>query len=91
MLYYDISFVDCAKGNDASACPGHIAGLEIYSSNEPQKCPRVTCLGNGYCPEKAYYVDTPVSKLGLAEPVFGCDAGDHADLVFVLCQNQRHV
>lgn len=91
VLYYDISLVDCAKGRDARNCPGHVAGLEIYSPTEI-KCSRVTCGGNQYCPEKAYYVDTPVSKIGYQEPVFGCrDAGTGAGLVFVLCQNQRRV
>ena len=91
VLYYDISLVDCAVGQDASNCPGHIAGLEIYSPNQ-RKCNRVTCKSNTFCPEKAYYVDTPVTKLGHQEPVFGCgDAGTGADLTFVLCQNQRSV
>ncbi|KAK7182525.1 hypothetical protein DPSP01_014114 [Paraphaeosphaeria sporulosa] len=91
VMYYDISFVDCAKGQDASNCPGHVAGLEIYSPNE-RKCDRVTCSGNSYCPTKAYYVDQPNQKLGIPEPVYGCgDAGTGADLVFVLCQNQRSV
>ncbi|KAK3209331.1 hypothetical protein GRF29_69g1453989 [Pseudopithomyces chartarum] len=91
VLYYDISLVDCAVGQDASNCPGHIAGLEIYSPNQ-RKCNRVTCKSNTFCPEKAYYVDTPMTKLGHQEPVFGCgDAGTGADLTFVLCQNQRSV
>ena len=30
-LYYDISFVDCAKGDSAASCPGHAQGLSIYS------------------------------------------------------------
>jgi hypothetical protein len=32
-IYYDISFVDCAKGESAANCPGHAKGLKMYSTN----------------------------------------------------------
>ncbi|KAF1976292.1 hypothetical protein BU23DRAFT_629974 [Bimuria novae-zelandiae CBS 107.79] len=35
ILYYDILLVNCAKGSDASACPGHVAGLEITVLTNP--------------------------------------------------------
>jgi hypothetical protein len=38
MIYYDISYVNCAKGKDASNCPGHALGHAITSpevSNNP--------------------------------------------------------
>jgi hypothetical protein len=48
-LYYDISFVDCAKGESASDCPGHDRGLAMYSPNvriqSPVPQPTVEILG----------------------------------------------
>jgi hypothetical protein len=29
LLYHDISLTNCASGNDASACPGHVHGLKV--------------------------------------------------------------
>ncbi|KAF2268895.1 hypothetical protein CC78DRAFT_575437 [Lojkania enalia] len=88
VMYYDISFVNCAKGTNAADCPGHEKGLQI-SSPEP-KCGKPTCEPGEYCPTQAYYVDTPLKKLNISEPVFGCgDAGSAMDLHFTICKNNN--
>ena len=33
IIYYDISFVNCASGQSADNCPGHDSGLGIDSPN----------------------------------------------------------
>lgn len=38
-IYYDISFVDCAKDKSASDCPGHDKGIAIDS-------PEVSCMNS---------------------------------------------
>ncbi|KAH7134954.1 hypothetical protein B0J11DRAFT_148649 [Dendryphion nanum] len=81
MVWYDISFVDCAKGNDASSCPGHSEGLVMAASDS--SCPTASCSAGAYCPEKIYYVDQPLLKLGIAEPTFACSQG--VDVVSTLC------
>jgi hypothetical protein len=86
MIYYDISFVDCATGTTAQNCPGWDMGLNI-GSPEPA-CQTVNCPSNSYCTDAAYFVDTPVQKLGLAEPVFGCGAaGTGMDIYFHTCSD----
>lgn len=69
-IWYDISFVDCAKGGSASACPGHDMGLSIDSPEEAYG--KAHCDAGSYCPTQAYYADLPLQKLGLQEPVFVC-------------------
>ncbi|KAF2688875.1 hypothetical protein K458DRAFT_292869 [Lentithecium fluviatile CBS 122367] len=89
-LYYDLSFVDCAKGESASDCPGHAKGLAMYSPNDA--CGKLDCAPGTYCPKQAYYVDTPLSKLGIEEPVFGCgSAGTGMDLYMVICSENPQV
>ncbi|KAJ4289862.1 hypothetical protein N0V90_011195 [Kalmusia sp. IMI 367209] len=84
ILYYDISFVDCAKGKSADDCPGHHNGLGIDSPNGA--CKPVNCPPGKYCPTQSYYVDQPLIKLGIAEPVFGCgSAGVGMDVQFKVC------
>lgn len=62
----------------------------MYSPNDA--CGKVNCAPGSYCPEQAYYVDTPLSKLGLAEPVFGCGgAGTDMDLYMVMCSENKQV
>lgn len=86
MIYYDISFVDCATGTTAQNCPGWDMGLNI-GSPEPA-CQTVNCPSNSYCTDAAYFVDTPLQKLGLAEPVFGCGAaGTGMDIYFHTCSD----
>lgn len=84
LVWFDISLVDCAKGKDASACPGHTEGLAMDSPNAA--CGHIKCAGGNYCPTQAYFVDTPKQKLGLAEPVFSCPgAGTDMNLYMKMC------
>lgn len=86
-IWYDISLVDCAKGQDASACPGHDFGLAMDSPD--QSCGKVDCEKGSYCPSQAYFVDTPMQKLGLQEPVFTCPgAGTGMDLYMKVCSDE---
>ncbi|KAF2795954.1 hypothetical protein K505DRAFT_323675 [Melanomma pulvis-pyrius CBS 109.77] len=86
VIYYDISFVDCAVGESAANCPGWDNGLNI-GSPEPA-CQVVNCPSNNYCPTQAYFVDTPLQKLNIAEPVFGCGtAGTGMDIYFHTCSD----
>jgi hypothetical protein len=51
-------------------------------------CGAVTCGKDEYCPTQAYYVDQPLIKLGIAEPVYGCGAaGTGMDLYFKMCND----
>jgi hypothetical protein len=90
-LWYDISFVDCAKGESASNCPGHDEGLAMDASDS--SCGKIDCAAGEYCPTQAYYVDTPVSKLNLAEPVFMCPSslGTNVDLYMKVCSGQPQI
>ncbi|KAF2464563.1 uncharacterized protein BDR25DRAFT_296495 [Lindgomyces ingoldianus] len=85
-IYYDISFVDCAKGNNADNCPGHAHGLRIDS---PQKsCGVLNCASGAYCVHDAYYVDDPLAKMGIKAPVLGCGPGKtNMDLYFKVCSD----
>jgi hypothetical protein len=86
-IYYDISFVDCAKGKSASDCPGHELGLAIDSPD--QACGKAYCAGGSYCPTQSYYVDTPKLKLGLDDPVFGCPGkGTGVDIYMNVCSDE---
>lgn len=86
-MWYDISFVDCASGNSADKCPGHDLGLTMNSPN--QACGVAQCSGGSYCPDQAYYVDYPMAKLGMQDPVFGCpNAGADMDLNMIVCSDE---
>ncbi|KAJ4362621.1 hypothetical protein N0V95_001426 [Ascochyta clinopodiicola] len=86
-VWYDISFVDCAKGESASDCPGHDKGLAMDSPE--QACGKVHCAAGSYCPTQSYYVDLPKQKLGLEEPVFGCmGKGSDMDLYMKVCSDE---
>ncbi|KAF1926530.1 uncharacterized protein M421DRAFT_48188, partial [Didymella exigua CBS 183.55] len=86
-IWYDISFVDCANGEDASSCPGHDEGLSIVGSTSA--CETANCAAGSYCPTQIYYVDVPTQKLGLADPVFGCPGqGTDMDLYMDLCSGE---
>ncbi|KAF2640575.1 hypothetical protein P280DRAFT_400456 [Massarina eburnea CBS 473.64] len=87
-IWYDISLVNCASGKTATNCPGYANGLSMDSPNA--KCGKINCKGGSYCPTQAYWVDTPVQKLGIAEPVFGCgDAGASMDLNMRVCGDEK--
>ncbi|KAH8712148.1 hypothetical protein GQ44DRAFT_742542 [Phaeosphaeriaceae sp. PMI808] len=86
-IWYDISFVNCAKGNSADNCPGHDKGLSMDSSMS--SCGKVNCGGGSYCPTQAYYVDQPLLKLGIQEPVFTCPgAGTNMDIAMKVCSGE---
>lgn len=86
-LWYDISFVDCANGQNANSCPGHDLGLTM-DSPEPA-CGKAKCAPGTYCPTASYYVDFPLKKLGLRDPVFTCPGkGTDMDLIMTVCSGQ---
>lgn len=84
-VWYDISFVDCASGESADSCPGHADGLAMSSPNAA--CGTAHCGAGKYCPTQAYYVDFPMQKLGLQDPVFTCPGVKMGsmDLAMTLC------
>ncbi|KAJ4990667.1 bys1 domain-containing protein [Stagonosporopsis vannaccii] len=85
-IWYDISFVDCVKDGDASNCPGHDKGLAMESPEEA--CGKANCAAGSYCPTQAYYVDLPLQKLGIEEPVFTCPGkGTDMDLYMKVCSD----
>lgn len=90
-LWYDISFVDCAKGESASNCPGHDEGLAMDANND--SCGKIDCPAGEYCPSQAYYVDQPLKKLGIAEPVYMCplSLGTSVDLYMKICSGQEQI
>jgi hypothetical protein len=89
-IWYDISFVDCARGSSASNCPGHTDGLGVYANNG--RCGKIECAPNSYCPTQAYYVDQPLIKLGIKEPVFTCPgAGTNFDITMKVCPRNAPV
>jgi hypothetical protein len=62
------------------------------NSNIGDKCGAIECKPGEYCPKQAYFVDTPLSKLGIAEPVFGCgDAGLGMDLYMIMCNEDPKI
>lgn len=81
-LFYDLSFVNCADGRDASACPGHGAGLKINGWGN--FCKTVTCAPGAYCPRQAYY--DPDGPDGPYEPTKSCGKGHlKGNLEFTMC------
>jgi hypothetical protein len=86
-LWFDISFVNCADGQSASNCPGADGGLAMSSPNSA--CGKIDCTPNSYCPTQAYFVDQPMLKLGIQEPVFTCPgAGAGMDLNMKVCADE---
>jgi hypothetical protein len=87
-LWFDISFVNCAVGNSAAKCPGADGGLSM--SSPETSCGKINCAAGTYCPSQAYFVDQPMLKLGLQEPVFTCPgAGTSMDLVMKTCADEE--
>ncbi|KAF2865682.1 hypothetical protein BDV95DRAFT_506594 [Massariosphaeria phaeospora] len=87
MMYYDISFVDCAQGSSADTCPGHDKGLSITSDDT--RCTIPLCQPGQYCPTEAYYVPQPLKTLGIPEPVKGCgDAGTGMTIYMTACSSE---
>jgi hypothetical protein len=84
-IWYDISFVNCAEGESASSCPGHAEGLSMRGSDS--QCSAADCEAGSYCPSQSYYVDTPLIKLGIKEPVFDCPTPD-VDLYMTVCSGE---
>jgi hypothetical protein len=83
-LWFDISFVNCAQGQSTSNCPGADGGLAMSSPNSA--CGSINCAPGSYCPTQAYFVDQPLLKLGIQEPVFSCPgAGASMDLNMKVC------
>lgn len=86
-VWYDISFVNCAKGESADSCPGHDKGLTMAGSLD--SCGQAKCAGGSYCPKMSYYVDFPLQKLGLQDPVFTCPgSGTNMDMVMTVCSDE---
>ncbi|KAI1870285.1 uncharacterized protein JN550_005213 [Neoarthrinium moseri] len=78
-VYYDISWVNCAKGQDASRCPGHSGGVRAGCVGN--QCPVQHCAPGAFCPHEVYYscgapCNTPDPTVATAES---------RDLVFTLC------
>jgi hypothetical protein len=87
-LWFDISFVNCANGESSANCPGADGGLSMSSPNTA--CGKINCAANTYCPSQAYFIDQPMLKLGLQEPVFTCPgAGVSMDLVMKTCSDEE--
>lgn len=87
-LWFDISLVNCAEGDSSANCPGADGGLAVTSPNSA--CGSIDCAANSYCPTQAYFVDQPMLKLGLQEPVFTCPgAGTSMDLVMKTCSDEE--
>lgn len=86
-VWYDISFVDCASGQSADSCPGHDKGLSMIGSDSA--CGKAVCKSGTYCPEMSYYVDFPMAKLGMQDPVFTCPGkGTGVDIVMTVCSDE---
>lgn len=88
-LWYNLSFVDCASGESADNCPGHDLGLSMSSPDG--NCGSIDCAAGSYCPTQAYYVDQPLIKLGILEPVFNCGASSSADLYMTVCSGESQL
>lgn len=87
-LWFDISFVNCAVGDSSANCPGAAGGLAMSSPNSA--CGSINCGSGSYCPTQAYFVDQPMAKLGIQEPVFTCPgAGANMDLNMVVCADSQ--
>ncbi|KAF2826213.1 hypothetical protein CC86DRAFT_370284 [Ophiobolus disseminans] len=86
-LWYDISLVDCAKGEDGANCPGWDKGLAVDSTGST--CGKSACKGGSFCPAQVYFVDQPLIKQGVQEPVFTCPgAGLDVDVTYKLCNDE---
>jgi hypothetical protein len=72
-LWFDMSFINCAQGSNANNRPGHDRGLAMYSATPRPLCGTAYCHAGEYYPKNSYYVDTPIQKLGIPEPVFACN------------------
>jgi hypothetical protein len=79
-IWYDISLIDCARGEDASACPGHEKGISLGGN---MLCPKTfVCRPGEYCPGEAYYVPVP----GVEQPVNACAKNQlEGEMRMVLC------
>ncbi|KAF2108299.1 hypothetical protein BDV96DRAFT_504648 [Lophiotrema nucula] len=74
MTYYDISFVDCVNGNDASKCPGWDQGLIVTGGEGwDASCERLECAAKEVCDKSAYFVSLDKFK-GAIHPVRTCAA-----------------
>ena len=84
LIYYDMSYINCAHGTDASACPAHERGMRINGDGMGGTCGILWCRPNRYCPDNAYYVPVP----GDFQPVKTCGAGEvHGNLVMIMCSD----
>ncbi|PVI01782.1 hypothetical protein DM02DRAFT_524252 [Periconia macrospinosa] len=87
-LWYDISYVNCAKDKSADNCPGHEKGNAMQGLDKD--CGQANCRGGTYCPEQSYYVDQPLIKLGIKEPVFACPVQKlSGDISMRLCSDEK--
>ncbi|KAF2757689.1 hypothetical protein EJ05DRAFT_476906 [Pseudovirgaria hyperparasitica] len=57
MIYYDLSFVDCAMSaaTGAERCPLWVNGLAAICDGEDEGCENLVCPPNTECPSAAYY------------------------------------
>ncbi|KAF2787458.1 hypothetical protein K505DRAFT_197820, partial [Melanomma pulvis-pyrius CBS 109.77] len=65
IVWYNLSFLDCVKGKDASACPGWEYGVQaVCGSGDSFRCePNEYCDKNGYfIPEGGYLPTSPVKQ-----------------------------
>lgn len=54
-----------------------------------EACGKANCAGNSYCPSQSYYVDFPLQKLGLEDPVFTCPGkGTGMDIYMKVCSDE---
>ncbi|KAF2679799.1 hypothetical protein K458DRAFT_460656 [Lentithecium fluviatile CBS 122367] len=91
ILYYDISFVDCAKDlghrtGNAENCPGWKEGLQI-DGQKGFDCRTMVCEDGKMCiswNQGAYYVDEPEPRWGLKDPIGTCPTYQ-MEIYFRLC------
>jgi hypothetical protein len=56
---------------------------------EQAACGRAHCAAGKYCPTQSYYVDYPLPKLGIKDPVFGCgSSGTDMTVYFKMCADE---
>ncbi|KAF2708178.1 hypothetical protein K504DRAFT_477610 [Pleomassaria siparia CBS 279.74] len=64
----------------------------LYYDISFKACQFVRCKPNSYCPKQAYFVDTPLQKLNIPEPVYGCGtAGVDMDINFRMCADNGQI
>ncbi|KAF2006161.1 hypothetical protein P154DRAFT_422590, partial [Amniculicola lignicola CBS 123094] len=90
MAFYDISFVDCVKGDigsfDTTNCPAWDMGISIVP---PTGCAGLACPAGTECLNGAYYVDFPPVKLGLPDPNSACTFDSpEKKIIYTLCDSQ---